>query len=419
MTSASGHPKVLVISTSWPPVKTGGANYALRYCRELVTRGMEVHVLTRQRPDAVTDPTLTVAPIMRDWSWRSLPRLMRFVDRLGPDAIVLHFMGRIYDNHPMVTLLPALLKRRRPELRFITMMEYASGTEHIHWRRLTAMGHRWFARRVGWEGLNYEFGVLLRDSDAVMALCQSHQQRLCGLQPGLNGRCHLTPPPPLMAFSEKPPESARLAGRKALGVEPDRFLFAYFGYIYPYKGLETLIQAAAIVDRQAPDRPWRLGMLGGAAETYLRDLGRPDYPEQMRRLAEQHGIADRLIWSGYMDEDSISDILHAVDCCVLPFDSGVHLNNSSFAAVVAHGIPVLTTGGPNTDEPFEHGHNCILAEPKNAENLAQWMLRIMDDQTMRAQLRAGGIQMAQTWFSWDRTMKITMEAMGIQPLEGS
>ena len=37
--------------------------------------------------------------------------------------------------------------------------------------------------------------------------------------------------------------------------------------------------------------------------------------------------------------------LCAADICVLPFNVGVRLNNSSFAAAAAHGLPIVTTRG--------------------------------------------------------------------------
>lgn len=410
--------RLLVISNRWPPMRGGGADYAFHFCRHLAVAGAEVDVVTRRSPGAVDDPALTVHPVMVDWSWRRLPRLIRLIDRIAPDVVNLHFMGRIYDHHPMVTFLPAVLKRRQPDLRFITLIEYASGVDHTRWSRATRLGHRWMARRFGWAGLDYPYGTLLRDSDAVIALCQSHREALVDRCSALDGRCHIVGPPPLMVMSQRSRPQARSIGRQHLGVDNSVLLMAYFGYIYPYKGLETLIEAAAILKRQAVSRPWKIGLLGGAADSYLRDLGRPHYIHELHALAEQHGVSDRLLWSGYLDNqtEELSNVLHALDACVLPFDSGVHLNNSSFAAAVAHGLPVITTRGRNTDPQFQHERNCILCPGRDARMLADQLMRVVHEPALRSRLETGATEMAKRWFSWDATIRAILSTGRLTPV---
>ena len=45
-------------------------------------------------------------------------------------------------------------------------------------------------------------------------------------------------------------DDARQRQRAKLGVEPDDFIFAFLGYIYPAKSVETLLKAFQIVMRQ-------------------------------------------------------------------------------------------------------------------------------------------------------------------------
>jgi glycosyltransferase involved in cell wall biosynthesis len=73
---------------------------------------------------------------------------------------------------------------------------------------------------------------------------------------------------------------ARPAGRERLRITGDEFLLVYFGYVYPDKGLETLLQAFHVV-RSRGERA-RLTMVGELPAhlyeerlSYLRELEAP------------------------------------------------------------------------------------------------------------------------------------------------
>ena len=69
------------------------------------------------------------------------------------------------------------------------------------------------------------------------------------------------PPPPLIRFCRmSPPPSGVRLGR-AIGASESDFVLIYWGYIYPGKGVETLLQAFQIVFRQ--DSNVRLVLVGG------------------------------------------------------------------------------------------------------------------------------------------------------------
>ena len=59
---------------------------------------------------------------------------------------------------------------------------------------------------------------------------------------------------------------ARREGRRLLGVTHDEFVLVYFGYLYPGKGIETLLQAFGLVAQQ---HKCRLVMIGGDSELIL------------------------------------------------------------------------------------------------------------------------------------------------------
>jgi glycosyltransferase involved in cell wall biosynthesis len=103
--------------------------------------------------------------------------------------------------------------------------------------------------------------------------------------------------------------------------------------------------------------------------------------------------------------------LWAADLCVLPLDAGVFMNNSSFAAAVTHGQPVVATRGRTVDPQMIDRENVCLCEPRSPSALAGAMLDVMQDGQLRERLKAGARQLAREWFAWDAAIARTMEIL--------
>lgn len=397
--------RVLVVSATFPPMKSGGADYAFRLCQRLAEAGVEVNVVTSRIENVATDNRMSVYPVMRDWSWAELPRLLKIARRCRPDVVNLHYADIIYKGHPMVTLLPTIMKRLDPRLRFITHMESTRT-----WREMNlSLAGRAIHRAVGyWAGGNtvdFIYGTLLRDSDAIITLSNVQRDALARQSASVAARCTLIPPPPLMKMYEK--EDGRLRGREMLGASPDEFLLAYFGYVYPYKGLETLFGALKLLTK----RKVRLVIIGGTNEVVLSDIGRPNYLLELKDLARDLDVSDRILWTGYYptDSDEASAYLRSADACVLPFDEGVSLNNSSFAASMAHGLPTITTRGETLEPCLVHGTNTLLCPPRDPRSLAATVESLMDNDDLRHRLSEGALELADAWFSWNKALERTID----------
>ena len=87
-------------------------------------RGLDVHVLTTESNTWTHEVPFTVHPIMRDWSWRDLPRVARFVKRCAPDHVFLFYIGWVYNFPAMITFAPTICRALLPPHHFVTMFAY-------------------------------------------------------------------------------------------------------------------------------------------------------------------------------------------------------------------------------------------------------------------------------------------------------
>lgn len=408
----SGPPtKVLVVTAAFPPMKAGEADHAYRICTQLAQKGADVHVLTTKGSQLPKDASFVVHDHMRDWSWRDLLRLRSVVKSCAPDVILLIFIGWIYHEHPMITFAPTVCKRAVPGVRVVTLFEYFSSWVPGRCSIVTRIIRGGIARLAGGNTVNYEYGTLLRDSDAIVTLSGKHTKALASVDPTVEKKTWLIPPPPLLKIASGEASTIRSVTRSRIGIAPDDFLIAYFGYIYPPKGIETLLKAFQLVVEQAPQA--RLILVGGVVAQKYPD--QPNYAEDMEALPAQLGISDKVTWIGAYatDSEEPSQYLYASDACAFAHYHGVYLNNSSFAAAAAHGLPIIATRPPWVEEPFVDGENLIFCAPKDPEDMASSLLRLMRDPILQERLRNGSFELARRWFSWDMANTRFLEAFGV------
>lgn len=403
--------KVLVISAAFPPMRAGEADYAFHFSQRLAARGLSVHVLTARSVVPPRDRDITVYPIMRNWSWLDLPRLVRCVGRCAPDVILLMYVGWIYDFHPMITFAPTILKSALSPVRFVSQISGPEGANPSLHPLATRALRKGIARWAGGSGVDYAYGTLLRDSDKIIVLGDRHRSILSKLYSSTEGKTTVVPPPPIMRISAVNNGVSRERGRKALGVESCDFVIVFFGYMYPGKGVETLLEAFQRVLKKHSHV--RLIFVGGDIAKEFPN--RPGYAQEMHQLSRRLGINDRVTWvGGYSwDSDEGSLFLRAADVCVLPFDGGISVNSSSLAAVTTHDLPVIATRPHRyaLEPAFIDQENVLLCPAKDPEGMAGAIEKVMDNRDLRQRLSAGARGLARNHFSWDKAIDDTIETL--------
>ncbi len=396
--------KVFVICV-FPPLPLPEADHAFHMVRHLADAGAAVEVLTSTGSVGVDQPNVTQWSVMERWNWSEAPRLVRRLQKSKPDAVLLYYFPHFYHDHPMITFLPTLARMFLPSVPVVTYFpQYygASPSKFGVWGKLV---HKALRALLG-KNTSYGFGTLLRDSRRIILMSRQHLERFVDALPQVADKSTLVPPPPIMLLSPPTPES-RNTGRMQLAADADTFLFAYFGYLYPGKGIETLVRAFALL--AAEDSAVRLALIGSVSQFE----GGPEYGEKVRQLVRSLDLEEKIVFTGKFDWDSTqgSVYLRAADACVLPFSGGIQMNNSSFAAVVAHGLPVVTTAGPMLEDPFLNGENVFLCPPEDPEAMAAAMRQVRRDAALRCCLSQGAVRFSEEWFSWNSATARTLAAL--------
>jgi polysaccharide biosynthesis protein PslF len=402
--------KLLVISGAFPPMASGEAANTFHLCRRLAAAGVEVHLLTTEQPRIEQLDGVKLYPIMRRWSWREVGRLRRVIRDTAPDAMLLIHLSGIYRHHPMVTFIATFAKRVLPGVRFVTRFENpmaaAKQQPSLTSRALRKTAVRW----AGADRCSYRFGTLLRDSDAVIALCEYHLERLRDEDLAVERKGILIPPPANVPVVADPEGALRTRGRHTISAPTNAFVVGYLGYLYRVKGVETLLRAIALLVSQK--LTVRLVILGGSPDIPGADEGRVSYYDQMRQLALDLGLSGLTTWIGTFSTvtDDVAGAIHAADAFVLPFDNGIHLNNSSLATLASYGVPIIATR-EHTDRALVDQDNLLLCSPSDPTAIADAIKKLMDHPELAAKLRVGAHALARDYFDWDTAVQRTLNSL--------
>ncbi len=173
--------------------------------------------------------------------------------------------------------------------------------------------------------------------------------------------------------------------RRRWGISQDGVIIGYTGRLVRSKGINTLIRAFAEV---ADKRP----------QAFLVLTGDGPHKSEFMELADKMNLAGRVIFTGFVT----SPLLHAAayDVGVLPS----YKEAFPFAIVeyFAAGCPVVATRVGGVHEIITDGENGFTVPAQDATQLAERLLQMVDDPSLRERLRRGARKAIEEMFSQDR-----------------
>lgn len=206
-------------------------------------------------------------------------------------------------------------------------------------------------------------------------------------------RCYQVPPAKIITDSLAGKIALRLSGLEPhllhiipCGVEPSeqpvrrgrkdgRVVFAVLGDLVPQSGHSLLFEAMAGLETMEGVPPWEVRVLGDG----------PQFHELLEE-AQTRKIDGRLAFLGGED---LGEKLVDCDVLILPAGEGESHIPLVLRGWVA-GVPVIAINRLDHAESFQEDVNVALVPPGDAASLAQQMVRLAGDRSLRANLAEGG-----------------------------
>lgn len=231
------------------------------------------------------------------------------------------------------------------------------------------------------------FRPLYRLADAIVVLSSHVGRRIVeDVEPEAGPKIHVIEHGviPLAA-----PMPSRADARRTLGLPPEAHVALFMGAIAPYKGIEDLLEAAAIARAQCPRL--RVLIAGAAHEPWTK----------YQRLIDSLRIADLVLaWPEFVPESFKATLYAAADVAVLP-----HRDPSQSAMgleAIGAGMPIIATRAGGLPDLVDEPANGFLVPPGSPRDLAAALVRFFDlPPARREQMGRTSAELGRSRFSWE------------------
>jgi len=154
--------------------------------------------------------------------------------------------------------------------------------------------------------------------------------------------------------------------RAKLGIDQHSKVVLFFGYLAPYKGIDYLLRAFAHLTRLLPNA---MLIVAGGNHPRLRD----DYRSRLVKLADQLGVRDKVVFTGFVPDDCVPLYFSAADVIVLPY---IYTSGASgpLALALQYSRPIIATDLPLFKEADS---NVVIVPRRDEVTLAEAMYNLL------------------------------------------
>ena len=235
--------------------------------------------------------------------------------------------------------------------------------------------------------------TVVRRADAVVCVSSPLCRRAERIRGGAAGVHLFSNPVDLDRFAARGP--ARDAGPRS------PVTVAFVGSLKPWHGTHDLVVAFS---------------RARAREPRLRLLVIGDGPERpaMERLAERHGVAGAVEFTGPVPHDEVARRLAASDIGVAPYPplDDFYFSPMKLAEYCAAGLAVVATSAGDLDGLLEHGKTALRVAPGDRAGLADALARLAGDGRLRARLGSAARALAESRLSLDAATDRLLSLVG-------
>jgi len=171
--------------------------------------------------------------------------------------------------------------------------------------------------------------------------------------------------------------------------------FVYAGAIHPRKNLVGLLKAFSVFKKRQQSN-MKLVLAGRLAWKY----------ESFTKKLETYKYKEDVVMTGYLEEKELVSLIGASYAMVYP-SSWEGFGVPVLEAMLCE-VPVITSSNTSMEEVA--GGAALLADPQNAAEIGEQMMRIYKDENLRKVLIKKGIENAKR-YSWDKTAGLLWQAI--------
>jgi glycosyltransferase involved in cell wall biosynthesis len=343
--------RILIGADTFTPEINGAAIFAARLAAGLVARGHDVHVVAPAASskhgtwtEVIEGQPMTMHRL-RSWRWTPHPWLRfalpweieknsaRILDEVKPDVV--HFQSHIIIGRGLTN------QATKRGIRLVGTNHFMP--ENMLEFTLLPKSVQPIAVRMAWKAAARSFGraAAVTTPTRKAADFLEHYTKVRGvlaISCGVDAH-HYTP-----------------------NFEPrTENLIMFVGRITGEKQLDKLVRAFAKLDP--------------ALDAKLEFVGGGDQENNLKSLATQLGVRDRVVFNGYVEEDFLRRALTRATVFAMP--SIAELQSIATMEAMASGLPIVAANAMALPHLVHHGENGFLFEPGNVDEFASRLSQVL------------------------------------------
>jgi glycosyltransferase involved in cell wall biosynthesis len=187
--------------------------------------------------------------------------------------------------------------------------------------------------------------------------------------------------------------------KRRLGVS-DRQIVLFVGRLIPRKGLPYLIEAADVILRERKETVFLIVGNGPLKEPLIADI-------------KARGISGNFRFLGDVSEDDLTKIYGCAD--VFAFPSIQEGQGIALLEAQASAKPVVAFNVSGISETVKDGETAILTRSTNTKGIAEGILQLLSNDSLREKMGKKGREFVRNSFSWDicsmKMLRVYQEAI--------
>lgn len=165
---------------------------------------------------------------------------------------------------------------------------------------------------------------------------------------------------------------------------------AYVGSFETWHGIDVLIRAFKGVRLQR-------------ADTLLVLVGDGPRRSQAAHLVERVGLSGYVVFTGKLKLEGVAEILSVTDVATSPYQNFVETFGLKTPEYMAAGKAIVTSAVNKQHALLQHMRTGILVEPGDETQLAEGILLLLSDGTLRVRMGQDAQAQARSAHTWDHT----------------
>lgn len=346
---------VCMICYKFPPLYSGAAKQALRLCKELDKKGLAVFIVTAniskiKRKDNVEGIEVYRLPVYGNNRIQRLTFLIGLLFFLLKNCRrydFVHIHGVNWYFIPGILLTKLLRKKSIIKTTLIGCDDF----DTIRRRKLGAIQKRLFLKADAIVSINRFLTTSLEKSSS----------KVREIPNGVDTNEFF----PLKQIEEN------IQVRKLMGVPLNSKIITYVGVLSYRKGIDLLIRAWLTVVQKCQNSKL---LLIGPVESDNSELNEA-FIQSLYKQINLSNLNDKILFLGYTQE--VVRYLQASDIFVLP--SRYEGMPNSLLEAMACGLACIAMNIPGTSDVITHGHDGLLFNPEDADQLSEYLLKLIED----------------------------------------